>query len=166
KATARTARWAERSLVAPHAPGQAVFGIVQGGIDLAMRRASARALAEMGFDGFGIGGLSVGEERAATWPALEAALAELPPDRPRYLMGVGEPDDVLEAISRGVDMFDCVIPTRLGRNGTVLTPAGRMDLRRTALAASGGPLDAACDCLACTRFSVGYLHHLVRSGEE
>jgi queuine tRNA-ribosyltransferase len=165
-ATSRTTRWAERSLAAPHAPGQAIFGIVQGGVDLGLRRSSARSLAQMGFDGYGIGGLSVGEERAATWPALDAALAELPSDRPRYLMGVGEPDDLLEAIARGVDMFDCVLPTRLGRNGTVMLPTGRLDLRRTALAGQSGPLDPACDCSVCARFSVGYLHHLVRSGEE
>jgi len=165
-ATERTTRWAHRSLVARHAPDQATFGIVQGGTDVDLRRESAAALAAMGFDGYGIGGLSVGEPRSETWPALDAAISALPPGSVRYLMGVGEPDDVLTAIEHGVDMFDCVLPTRLGRNGTAMTPTGRLDLRRTALADRPGPLDAACDCPGCTRFSLGYLHHLVRSGEE
>jgi queuine tRNA-ribosyltransferase len=120
----------------------------------------------MGFDGYGIGGLSVGEPRSETWPALDAAIAPLPLGSARYLMGVGEPDDLLTAIAHGVDMFDCVLPTRLGRNGTAMTPTGRLDLRRTALADRPDPLDPTCDCPGCTRFSLGYLHHLVRSGEE
>ncbi len=166
EATERTARWARRSLAAEHAHGQAVFGIVQGGVDRELRRASAEAIGSLGFDGFGIGGLSVGEERAATWPALDTALVHLPADRPRYLMGVGSPDDIVEAISRGIDLFDCVLPTRLGRNGAVFTPRGRLDLRNAALASRRDPIDPACDCLACTRFSLGYLHHQVRAREE
>ncbi len=166
EATERTTRWARRSLEAEHAPGQAVFGIVQGGVDHDLRRASAEAIGALGFDGFGIGGLSVGEERDATWSALETAVAYLPADRPRYLMGVGSPDDMVEAISRGIDLFDCVLPTRLGRNGAVFTRRGRMDLRNAALAARRDPIDPTCDCLACTRFSLGYLHHQVRAREE
>ncbi len=166
EATERTARWARRSLEAEHAPGQLVFGIVQGGADGELRRASAEAIGAMEFDGFGIGGLSVGEERDATWPALDAAVTYLPGDRPRYLMGVGSPDDVVEAISRGIDLFDCVLPTRLGRNGAVFTDRGRLDLRNAALATRRDPIDPMCDCLACTRFSLGYLHHQVRAREE
>lgn len=166
EATERTTRWAERSIAAHHIPWQAVFGIVQGGVDVDLRRSSAREIAAMGFDGYGLGGFRVGEERGTMWPALDAALAELPPDRPRYLMGVGEPDDLLDAIAHGVDMFDCVLPTRLGRNGTVMTDNGRVDLRRSSLEGSSAVLDSTCDCAACTHFSVGYIHHLVRSGEE
>jgi queuine tRNA-ribosyltransferase len=166
EATERTTRWARRSLEAEHAPCQLVFGIVQGGVDRALRRSSAEAIGEMGFDGFGIGGLSVGEEREATWPALDTVVAHLPQERPRYLMGVGSPDDVVEAISRGVDLFDCVLPTRLGRNGAVFTDHGRLDLRNAALAARHDPIDPNCDCLACTRFSLGYLHHQIRAREE
>jgi queuine tRNA-ribosyltransferase len=166
EATQRTTRWAHRSLVSRHAPDQAVFGIVQGGTDVDLRRESAVSLAAMGFDGYGIGGLSVGEPRSETWPALDAALSALPTGSARYLMGVGEPDDVLTAVAHGVDMFDCVLPTRLGRNGSAMTPTGRLDLRRTALADRPDPLDASCDCPGCTRYSLGYVHHLVRSGEE
>lgn len=166
EATHRTTRWAQRSLAAGRANGQAVFGIVQGGTDPELRQASASALVRLGFEGYGIGGLSVGEERSATWRALSAAVACLPDDRPRYLMGVGAPDDVLEAIAHGVDLFDCVLPTRLGRNGAVFTTWGRMDLRSADLATSRGPIDPECDCLACRRFSVGYVHHLVRAREE
>jgi queuine tRNA-ribosyltransferase len=166
EATERTLRWAERSLRSQHSPSQAVFGIVQGGTDAQLRRWSASALASMEFDGYGIGGLSVGERREATWPALESAVGALPSDRPRYLMGVGAPGDMLAAIARGVDLFDCVLPTRLGRNGTVLTDSGALNLRASGLASCIGPLQAGCDCPACTRFSVGYLHHLVRAGED
>jgi queuine tRNA-ribosyltransferase len=165
-ATDRTARWARRSLETDHALGQAVFGIVQGGVDLALRRTSAETMASLGFDGYGIGGLSVGEDRDSTWPALEVAVAHLPADRPRYLMGVGSPDDVVEAIARGVDLFDCVLPTRLGRNGSVITSRGRLDLRNAGLARRVDPIDPGCDCFTCTHFSVGYLHHLVRGQEE
>jgi queuine tRNA-ribosyltransferase len=140
-----------------------VFGIVQGGMDPDLRARSAGDLAAMGFDGYGIGGLSVGEARALTWPALAAAVQALPPDRPRYLMGVGEPADVLAGIARGVDMFDCVLPTRLGRNGTVFTPDGRLDLRSRTLAGRTDRLDPSCDCEACTGFTLGYLHHLARA---
>jgi len=166
EATERTVRWARRSLASGHGPGQAVFGIVQGGIDTELRRRAASALAAMEFDGYGIGGLSIGEQREETWPALEAAVAALPPDRPRYLMGVGAPGDVLKAVARGVDLFDCVLPTRLGRNGTVLTRQGSLNLHRPGLASRTTPLEADCDCAACTEFSTGYLHHLVRAGED
>jgi len=162
----RTSRWAERCLAAERAPGQLVFGIVQGGTDPDLRTSSAAALGDLPFDGYGIGGLSVGEPRTETWPALDAACSALPIGRPRYLMGVGAPSDLVDAIARGVDMFDCVLPTRLGRHGAALTVGGQIDLRKAAFARSDEPLDAACDCLACTRFPLGYLHHLVRGDED
>jgi queuine tRNA-ribosyltransferase len=162
----RTNRWAERCLAAPRATGQLVFGIVQGGMDPDLRTESAERLAKLPFDGYGIGGLSVGEPRSETWPALEAACASLPVNHPRYLMGVGAPRDLIEAIARGVDMFDCVLPTRLGRHGAALTPSGQVDLRKVAFARRDEPLDPECDCLACTRFSLAYLHHLVRAEED
>ena len=166
EASERTLRWAERSLEATHAPGQAVFGIAQGGVDLGLRTEAAAALGKMAFDGYGIGGLSVGEKREQTWPALGASIDNLPTDRPRYLMGVGDPSDLIEGIARGVDLFDCVLPTRLGRTGTVLTAQGQLDLRHARFDQIQQPIDSACDCAACTRFSLGYLHHLFRSGEE
>lgn len=166
EATDRTTRWARRALSAPRPEGQAIFGIVQGGIDRALRCRSAQQLADLSFDGYGIGGLSVGEERAKTWPAVETALRWLPPQRPRYLMGVGAPDDILEGIARGIDLFDSVLPTRLGRNGSVFTDRGRLDLHSATLAGRAAPLDAACDCPACVGFPLAYLHHLVRSGQD
>ncbi len=166
EATDRTLRWARRSLEADHALGQAVFGIAQGGTDPVLRAEAATALSELAFDGYGIGGLSVGERRAETWPALTASIEHLPNARPRYLMGVGAPDDLIEGISRGVDLFDCVLPTRLGRTGTVFTGKGEVDLRQTRFHRAEEPIDPTCDCTACANFSLGYLHHLVRAGEE
>lgn len=166
QAAERTLRWARRSLDARHAPGQSVFGIAQGGTDLGLRAEAAAALDELPFDGYGIGGLSVGERREQTWAALMASIANLPADRPRYLMGVGAPDDLIEGVCRGVDLFDCVLPTRLGRTGTVLTNEGVLDLRQARFQRCEEPIDPACDCTSCARFSLGYLHHLVRSGEE
>ena len=166
ESTRRTLRWAERSLAARHAPGQAVFGIAQGGTNIDLRAEAAAMLTELPFDGFAVGGLSVGERREETWPALDASIENLPDDRPRYLMGVGAPGDVVEAIRRGVDLFDCVLPTRLGRTGTVFTSDGQLDLIRPAWRLNDQPIDAACDCPACQCFSVGYLHHLFRSGAE
>jgi queuine tRNA-ribosyltransferase len=165
-ATERTSRWAARSMAAPHADGQAVFGIVQGGTDLALRARSAAAIAQLGCDGYGIGGLSIGEARDRTWPALMAALGPLPAAQPRYLMGVGAPVDLLEAIAHGVDLFDCVLPTRLGRNGNVFGPTGRLNLHNAALGGRDEPLDPACDCPACQRFPLGYLAYLVRARED
>ncbi|MPZ14733.1 MAG: tRNA guanosine(34) transglycosylase Tgt [Chloroflexi bacterium] len=166
EATERTTRWARRARVASRASGQMVFGIVQGGTDVVLRRWSAESLSELDFDGYGIGGLSVGEERERTWAALNASLGALPPDRPRYLMGVGAPADLLAGIARGIDLFDCVMPTRLGRNGAVFTPFGRLNLRNAAVAGRDGPLDPSCACPACVGFSSAYLHHLVRAREE
>ncbi len=166
EAADRTNRWAERSLATKRAPGQLVFGIVQGGVDPDLRAECARVQSDLPFDGYGIGGLSVGEPRELTWPALEAVCDSLPETRPRYLMGVGAPSDIVEAISRGVDLFDCVLPTRLGRHGAALTADGQMDLRRAEHAKRDVPLDPSCDCIACTNFEIGYLHHLVRAGED
>jgi queuine tRNA-ribosyltransferase len=166
----RTAAWAERARAA-HSPHrldggcQALFGIVQGGVDATLRAESARRTVAIGFDGYGIGGLSVGETREEMLPALEAAVAELPADRPRYLMGVGDPVGLVEGIARGVDLFDCVLPTRLARHGTILTDAGRLNLRNAANARSDAPLDACCACEVCARWSRGYLRHLLAVGE-
>ncbi|MCU0269194.1 MAG: tRNA guanosine(34) transglycosylase Tgt [Acidimicrobiales bacterium] len=166
QAVERTAAWAARAVEA-HRPSreaggtQALFGIVQGGVDATLRAESAQRTVALGFDGYGIGGLSVGEPRHELLPALEAALAELPPDRPRYLMGVGDPVGLVEAVARGVDLFDCVLPTRLARHGTILTGAGRLNLRNAVHARDPGPLDPDCTCTVCARWSRAYLRHLL-----
>ena len=162
-AVQRTVAWAARARRAHGGQAdQALFGIVQGGVDPELRAESARRTVELGFDGYGIGGLSVGERRGEMLPALDAAVAELPPDRPRYLMGVGDPVGLVEAVRRGVDLFDCVLPTRLGRHGTALTSRGRVRLRNARLAADPGPLDPDCACPVCARWSRAYLRHLVQ----
>lgn len=161
----RTAAWAARARSAHGREDQAIFGIVQGGVDEALRRESARRTVDVGFDGYGIGGLSVGEPRDEMLPALAAAIEELPPDRPRYLMGVGDPISLVEAIALGVDMFDCVLPTRLARHGTVLTSAGRLQLKNAVNAEDDSPLDPACGCAVCARWSRGYLRHLLQVSE-
>ncbi|HXH58318.1 tRNA guanosine(34) transglycosylase Tgt [Iamia sp.] len=174
EAAERTARWADRGRAAFLAGqderlagglGQAQFGIVQGGTDVDLRARSARWTTDVGFDGYAIGGLSVGEPRAEMLPALAAAIALLPADRPRYLMGVGDPAGLVEAIALGVDMFDCVLPTRLARHGTLLTDAGRLNLRNARHARDPGPIDEACWCPTCARWSRGYLRHLLAVGE-
>jgi queuine tRNA-ribosyltransferase len=166
----RTAAWARRARSAHdrrRAEGstQSLFGIVQGGVDPALRAEAAARTVEIGFDGYGIGGLSVGESRDEMLPALEAAVGALPADQPRYLMGVGDPVGLVEAVALGVDMFDCVLPTRLARHGTILTSAGRLHLRRAENADDAGPLDPACPCSVCGRWSRGYLRHLLQVGE-
>jgi queuine tRNA-ribosyltransferase len=161
----RTAAWAARARRAHRREGQAMFGIVQGGVDPVLRAESARRTVELDFDGYGIGGLSVGEPRPQMLEALAAALAELPADRPRYLMGVGDPVGLVEAVSLGVDQFDCVLPTRLARHGSVLTSAGRLHLRNAAFARDDLPLDPACACPVCARWSRAYLRHLLSVGE-
>ena len=161
EAVERTLGWAKRARHAHRRPDQAIFGICQGGTDPALRAESAARTAELGFDGYGIGGLSVGEPRAELLPALAAALAQLPDDRPRYLMGVGDPMALVDAVALGVDQFDCVLPTRLGRHGTVLTSAGCLSLRRAAHRDDGGPLDPTCACSVCARWSRAYLRHLL-----
>jgi queuine tRNA-ribosyltransferase len=165
----RTAEWAARArqahLGSENPTGQALFGIVQGGVDAGLRAESARRTVALGFDGYGIGGLSVGETRDEMLPALAAALEELPEDRPRYLMGVGDPVGLVEAVALGIDMFDCVLPTRLGRHGTALSSTGRVRLRNAVHATEDGPLDAACACAVCARWSRAYLRHLLMVGE-
>src|SRR5438067_8871533 len=159
-AVERTSAWAARAARAHRREGQALFGIVQGGVDEGLRAESARRTVDVGFDGYGIGGLSVGETRAELLAALAACTAELPGDRPRYLMGVGDPIGLAEAVALGVDLFDSVLPTRLGRHGTVLTSAGRLSLRNAANREDDGPLDAACACAVCGRWSRAFLRHL------
>jgi len=161
----RTAAWAARCRRVHGRGNQALFGIVQGGIDSQLRVESARRTIEVGFDGYAVGGLSVGESRDAMLDALAVALAELPPDRPRYLMGVGDPVGLVEAVGLGVDLFDCVLPTRLARHGTVLTAAGRLHLRNAAYLRDDRPLDPTCACTVCARWSRSYLRHLHQVGE-
>lgn len=161
----RTLRWAERCLEAHQRTDQSLFGIVQGGVDLDLRAESARETAALGFDGIAIGGLSVGEPPRERNAALTAAVAELPDDRPRYVMGLGDTDGLLDAIVRGADMFDCVIPTRLARHGRALTSTGDFNINKVEHTTDGGPLDPSCGCVTCQRYSRAYLRHLVRSKE-
>jgi queuine tRNA-ribosyltransferase len=161
----RTAAWAARARAAHGRDDQALFGIVQGGLNQAWRAESARQIVDIGFSGYAIGGLSVGESRAELVPALAAAIAELPADRPRYLMGVGDPASMVEAVGLGVDLFDCVLQTRLGRHGTILTDAGRVNVKNARFALDDGPLDPTCDCEVCARHSRGYVRHLIAVGE-
>jgi len=162
----RTTAWAERARGAHRrTDDQALFGIVQGGNDVGLRQESAEALVAMDFDGYAVGGLSVGETRHQMLPALEAALAALPIDQPRYFMGLGDPVGMVEAIARGVDMMDCVLPTRLARHGTILTDAGRLSIRRAEFASSDEPLDPMCGCETCRRHPRGYIRHLMAVGE-
>jgi queuine tRNA-ribosyltransferase len=164
-AVRRTGLWAERSRSQPRADGQLAFGIVQGGTDPELRRRSAEEIVALGFDGHAIGGLSVGEERGAMLETLAATTELLPANRPRYLMGVGDPAGLVEGIARGVDMFDCVLPTRLGRTGSALVPGGRINLRNAAFAGDPAPLVDGCTCAACTGFSRAYIRHLVTQSE-
>ncbi len=164
-AVERTAAWAARARTAHTRNDQSLFGIVQGGTSAAMRSESARRTASLDFDGYGIGGLSVGESRAEMLPALDAALRELPANRPRYLMGVGDPASLIEAVSLGVDQFDCVMQTRLGRHGTALTAVGRVNLKRAEFINSNQPIDESCGCSVCARHSRGYIRHLFQVGE-
>jgi queuine tRNA-ribosyltransferase len=159
-------RWAERSRAAfvPR-DGHGIFGIVQGGVHECLRRRSAARLIEIGFDGYAIGGLAIGEGQATTFAMVEASVPALPADRPRYLMGVGKPGDIVGAVRRGVDLFDCVLPTRSGRTGQAFTRAGPLNLRNASHADDPAPLDRQCRCPACTGFSRAYLHHLTKSRE-
>jgi queuine tRNA-ribosyltransferase len=163
-------RWARRSRAAfdageEHSAGAALFGIQQGALDVDLRRQSAEVLTEIGFDGYAIGGLAVGEGQEAMFATLDFAPGQLPEDRPRYLMGVGKPDDLVGAVERGVDMFDCVLPTRSGRNGQAFTWSGPLNLRNARFAEDTGPLDERCACPTCGHYSRAYLHHLQKAGE-
>jgi queuine tRNA-ribosyltransferase len=159
-------RWALRSRAAFTArPDHGIFGIVQGGVHADLRERSAARLVDIGFDGYAIGGLAIGEGQATTFAMVEASLPGLPEDRLRYLMGVGKPGDIVGAVRRGVDMFDCVLPTRSGRTGQAFTRAGTLNLRNARHADDTAPLDPLCRCPACTGFSRAYLHHLTKARE-
>jgi len=161
-----TTRWARRSKQAfVERPGYRLFGIVQGGVHDDLRRESAAQLIEIGFDGYAIGGLAVGEEQDVMFGVLDTMHDLLPPDRPRYLMGVGRPQDIIGAVLRGVDMFDCVLPTRGGRTGLVFTRWGEINMRNARHAGEKSPIDPACSCPACRSYSRGYLHHLLKAKE-
>jgi queuine tRNA-ribosyltransferase len=164
-AAKRTLAWAARARAAHRRDDQCLFGIVQGGVSVELRAEQAADMASLDFDGYGIGGLSVGEPRHQMLPALAAVTAELPSDRPRYLMGVGDPVSLLEAVALGVDMFDCVLPTRLARHGTALTTRGRYQVRAAAHSRDDRPVDPECGCPVCARYSRGYLRHLLVAGE-
>jgi queuine tRNA-ribosyltransferase len=166
----RSIRWAKRSREefdrgGEHAERAALFGIQQGALDEGMRKASADALIDIGFDGYAVGGLAVGEGQDAMFGCLDFALGQLPADKPRYLMGVGKPDDIVGAVLRGVDMFDCVLPTRSGRTGQAFTADGPLNMRNARFAEDSDPIERDCPCPACTQFERAYIHHLVKSGE-
>ncbi|HVL78611.1 MAG TPA: tRNA guanosine(34) transglycosylase Tgt [Sphingomicrobium sp.] len=170
QAMERSMRWARRSREAfdaggEHAERAAIFGIQQGGLDEQLRRSSAEALTAIGFDGYAVGGLAVGEGHEAMCAVLDFAAPMLPADRPRYLMGVGKPDDIVEAVRRGIDMFDCVLPTRSGRTGQAFTAYGPLNIRNARFAEDRDPIEPGCPCPTCARFERAYVHHLVRSGE-
>jgi queuine tRNA-ribosyltransferase len=163
-------RWAKRSRDGfdsgtDHAARSALFGIVQGSMYADLRADSAAALQNIGFDGYAVGGLAVGEGQKLMFEALDFTLPHMPQDKPRYLMGVGKPDDIVGAVMRGIDMFDCVLPTRSGRNGQAFTSSGPLNLRNAKYKDDLAPLDAACDCPVCTHYSRAYVHHLIKSGE-
>jgi queuine tRNA-ribosyltransferase len=170
EAMERSMRWAKRSREefdrgGADAERAAIFGIQQGALDDRLRRASADALIDIGFDGYAVGGLAVGEGQEAMLGCLDFAADMLPADRPRYLMGVGKPDDVVEAVVRGIDMFDCGLPTRWGRTGQAFSAEGPLNLRNARFAEDPEPIEPGCPCPACAQFSRAYVHHLVKSGE-
>jgi len=166
RAMQRTLRWAERSQKARRRESQAVFAIVQGGASESLRRWSAAATAELDFDGYAHGGLGLGESRDERRAAVEIANQVLPVDRPRYLMGLGRPLDLLDGVAAGVDLFDCVVPTRNGRHGLLFTSQGTLSLRNAAFKRDAGPIDPKCICPACRNHSRGYLRHLIQTGES
>ncbi len=164
RALERTHRWALRCLAARTRSDQALFGIVQGGAYRELREASARFMGSLPFDGYGIGG-SLGRSKAEMWQVVGWVVPLLPEDKPRHLLGIGEPEDLLEGIARGIDLFDCVAPTRLGRHGAAYTRRGRLNLRASGLREDPEPIEAGCDCYTCRRFSRAYLRHLFNAGE-
>lgn len=165
QAMERTHRWAERCLEAHGRSDQALFGIVQGGVYPDLRRESATFLANLGFAGYGIGGLSVGEPKDVMYSVLEETVRAMPDDKPRYLMGVGSPEDLFECVARGVDMFDCVLPTRIARNGALFTREGRLNIRNARYIEDSGPVEEGCRCYTCRHFSRAYLRHLIKADE-
>ncbi len=164
-AVERTLRWARECRGQPRAEGQMVFGIVQGGTNAALREECARELVSLGFDGYAIGGVSVGEPEPEMMRAIELTEAFLPADQPRYAMGLGTPAQLVELVARGVDMFDCVLPTRVARNGTAFTHRGSISIKGGAYKADFRPIEEGCDCFACSRFSRAYVRHLLNVGE-
>jgi queuine tRNA-ribosyltransferase len=165
EAMERTHRWAERCLKAHHDNGQMLFGIVQGGMFTELRQRSASALTALEFPGYAIGGLSLGETKQVTYDITGYTAALLPPDKPRYLMGVGSPEDIIEGVARGIDMFDCALPTRVARNGGLFTREGRRNIRNAGFAGIKEAFDTGCGCYTCRNYSAGYLHHLFNAGE-
>jgi queuine tRNA-ribosyltransferase len=165
QALARTHAWAARCLAAHSRADQALFGIVQGGIWADLRQQSAETLTALDFPGYAIGGLSVGESKAEMHAMLEVTAPLLPADRPRYLMGVGAPEDLVEGVARGIDLFDCVLPTRLARNAALFTRQGRINLRNARFERDPAPAEAGCGCYTCRQFSLAYLHHLFKAKE-
>ncbi len=165
EAMRRTTAWAARCANVERPAGQALFGIVQGGLDVERRLRHLGELSEIGFDGYAIGGLSVGEPPSDMYRVLEGVAHRLPPSRPRYLMGVGTPTDLYRGVNSGVDMFDCVMPTRNARTGTLFTTAGKVQIRNAKYKRDTGPLDSTCPCYTCTSFSRSYLRHLFKAGE-
>jgi len=161
----RTLRWAKRCAAAKKATGQALFGIVQGGTYPDLRKRSAEALVDIGFDGYAIGGLSVGETKPLMYEMIEATVPSMPGDKPRYLMGVGTPEDLVEGVDRGIDMFDCVMPTRNARNGTFFTSFGRVVIRNAQYERDHQPIDPGCGCYTCRNFTRAYLRHLFNANE-
>ncbi|TEB09445.1 tRNA guanosine(34) transglycosylase Tgt [Pelotomaculum propionicicum] len=165
EALERTTRWARRSAAAHQSETQGLFGIVQGGTFPDLREKSARELVELDFPGYAIGGLSVGEPKQIMYEMLDHTVEFLPEDKPRYLMGVGSPDCLVEGVVRGIDMFDCVLPTRIARNGSVFTRQGKLVVRNAEYARDFSPLDPTCDCYTCRNYSRAYIRHLIKAGE-
>jgi queuine tRNA-ribosyltransferase len=165
QALERTLRWAKRCAAAKQDTGQALFGIVQGGMYPDLRKRSAEALVDIGFDGYALGGLSVGETKPVMYEMIEASVPSLPEDQPRYLMGVGTPEDLVEGVDRGIDMFDCVMPTRNARNGTFFTSFGKVVIRNSRYERDKQPIDPECGCYTCRNFSRAYMRHLFNAGE-
>lgn len=165
QATERTNRWAERCRTAQSRSDQALFAVVQGGLFPELRRQSASCLTSLGFPGYAIGGLSLGEPKTSTETIISQTAPLLPEEKPRYLMGVGSPEDIVDAVARGIDMFDSVLPTRVARNGALLTWQGRRNITRPVYSQTEGPVDPECHCYTCRNFSVAYLHHLFRCQE-
>ncbi len=162
----RSLRWAERARKVPLQRPMALFGIVQGGVSEALRRRSARATVALGFDGYAHGGLGMGEERAQRIDMLACANSELPDALPRYLMGLGKPEDLLDGVAAGIDLFDCVVPTRNGRHGVLFTRQGRLQIRNARFKDDSRPPEAGCDCPTCGRHSRAYLRHLLQINES
>jgi queuine tRNA-ribosyltransferase len=165
EAVDRTSRWAERCRKHHRSSAQLLFGIIQGSTSSELRQQSARAITSLDFPGYAIGGLSLGEAKELTWSMVDETVPFLPPDRPRYLMGVGSPEDIVEGVSRGIDLFDSALPTRVARNGALFTLQGRQNIRKAVYKARKWPVDADCDCYTCRTFSAAYLHHLFKCEE-